>query len=52
MARFAGSIAALLAFCLIAPLLAQLAIAAVPYLLALLLVVGILYLARPPRRRR
>lgn len=52
MSRLFGIVAGGLVLCLLLPTIAQLAQAAVPFLVALLFVLGVLSLARPSHRRR
>lgn len=51
MSRLAGTVIGLLAVCLGLPLIVPLAQAAVPWLLSMLILLALVRLARPPRRR-
>lgn len=52
MGRITGAVALVLVVCLTLPVLAAMAQAAVPVLVALLVVLGMVRLALPPTRRR
>ncbi len=52
MSRFAATIVGLLVLCLALPTIAQLAQLAIPLLVSLLVLLAVVYLAMPPRKRR